>query len=160
MGYFRSKARKVSITIELCILELVYVPNFSLTFLFWTKFAPKKVFSVENGKSEHRHWILQNQISIGTKFQLILTILFFWTKFTRKGYFWSKMWKVNKFACIHGRLLLYYIFFFVVADRHNGTCSKKRQRRTKRLLKRVKPRKVRVNDGQGAQAQGCASRAI
>ena len=35
----------------------------------------KKVFLVENGKSEHHHWILYIQISIGTKFQLKLTIL-------------------------------------------------------------------------------------
>ena len=35
----------------------------------------KKVFSVENGKSEHHHWISHIQISIGTKFQLQLTIL-------------------------------------------------------------------------------------
>ena len=34
----------------------------------------KKVFSVKNGKSEHHHWILHIQVSIGTKFQLKPTI--------------------------------------------------------------------------------------
>ena len=47
-----------------------------MTFLiFWTKFAPKKVFPVENRKSEHYHLILHIWISPGTKFQPKLTIL-------------------------------------------------------------------------------------
>ena len=42
------------------------------------------------------------QIIIGIKFQLNLTILIFWTKFTQKGYFWLETEKVNitiKFWC-------------------------------------------------------------
>ena len=35
------------------------------------------------------------RISIGTKFPLKLTILNFWTKFTKDGYFKSKTEKVN-----------------------------------------------------------------
>ena len=35
------------------------------------------------------------QISLGTKFQLKLTILLFWTKFAQKGCFRSKTKKVN-----------------------------------------------------------------
>ena len=34
-------------------------------------------------------------ISLGTKFQLKLKILFFWTKFAQKGYFWSKIEKAS-----------------------------------------------------------------
>ena len=54
---------------------------------------------VENAKSEHQHWILHLQISLGilhiqinlgTKFQLELKILIFRTKFAHKGYLWSK----------------------------------------------------------------------
>ena len=53
---------------------------------FWTKLAKK----VSNRKSEHHHEILHNQISLGTKFCLKLTLLKFWTKLTQKGYFQSK----------------------------------------------------------------------
>ena len=65
------------------------------TLIFWTKFASKKVFSVENAKSKHHYWILHIQISTGTKFKLRLTILIFLTNITQKGYFWSKTEKVN-----------------------------------------------------------------
>ena len=36
---------------------------------------PKRVFLVNNGRSEHHHWILHVPVSLGTKFQLKLTIL-------------------------------------------------------------------------------------
>ena len=52
-----------------------------------TKFPPKSVFSIENGKSELQHWFLLIQINAGTKFQLKLTILIFCTKFTQNGLF-------------------------------------------------------------------------
>ena len=48
------------------------------------------MFSVENAKSKHHQWILLIQISLGSKVQLKLTILIFWTKFDQKGYFRSK----------------------------------------------------------------------
>ena len=57
--------------------------------------CPRKIFMVKNRKIEHHHWILLIQISLGTKFQLKLTILIFWTKFAQKGYFQSKTEKVN-----------------------------------------------------------------
>ena len=47
-------------------------------------------------KSEHHHRILNIQNSLGTKFQLKLTILNFWTKLTQKGYFQSKKEKKIK----------------------------------------------------------------
>ena len=56
---------------------------------------PKRVFPVENQKTEHHHWILHTRISRGTKFQLNLTILIFRTKFTQKAYFRSKKEKLN-----------------------------------------------------------------
>ena len=57
---------------------------------FMNQICPKRVFSVKNGKSEHHCWILLIRISLGTKFQLKLTILIFWTNITQKGYFRSK----------------------------------------------------------------------
>ena len=48
------------------------------------------VFPVKNGKIEHHHWILHIPICLGTKFQIKLTILIFWTKFVQKGYFRSE----------------------------------------------------------------------
>ena len=47
---------------------------------------PKKIFPVEKWKSEHHYWIPCIWISQGTKFQLKLTVLIFWTKFTRKEF--------------------------------------------------------------------------
>ena len=91
--------------------------NFSLNWQFWF-FEPnfhKKVFTIENRKSEHHHGILHIWISLGTKFQLKLTILIFltrngksvWWNFSSnwqfwfldqlcpKRYFWSKTEKVS-----------------------------------------------------------------
>ena len=53
------------------------------------------IILVRNRKSEHDHWIVHIQISIGSKLQLKLTKIFFWTRFTQKRYFWSKTEKVN-----------------------------------------------------------------
>ena len=50
----------------------------------------KRVFPVENRKSEHHHGILHISISLGTKFQLKQIILSFWAKFTQKRYFQLK----------------------------------------------------------------------
>ena len=45
---------------------------------------------VKNKKGEIHHEILQIWIGLSTKFQLKLTNLSFWTKFTQKRYFQSK----------------------------------------------------------------------
>ena len=42
---------------------------------------------VERRKSEQNHQILHIQNSLGTKFQVKLTILNFWIKLTQKRYF-------------------------------------------------------------------------
>ena len=68
---------------------------------FATKFAPKKVFPIENRKTEQlliffffffflNYWILHIQISLDTEFQVKLIILIFRTKFALKEYFRSK----------------------------------------------------------------------
>ena len=67
---------------------------------FWTKLLQKQVFSVENGRSEYHYWILHFQISRGTKFQLKLSILIFWTKFTQKQCFWSEKVNISIELCI------------------------------------------------------------
>ena len=54
---------------------------------FWTTFAPKKAFPIENKKSEHRLWILHIRIRLASKFTFKLTILTFWTKFFQKKAF-------------------------------------------------------------------------
>ena len=53
------------------------------------------MFTVEGGRVEQQDWILDIPIIVGTKFQLELTILIFWTKFAKKGYFQSKTEKVK-----------------------------------------------------------------
>ena len=53
------------------------------------------VFMVENRKSEHHRRILRISVSLGTKFQLKLTVLSFWTKIAQKGYFRLKTEEVN-----------------------------------------------------------------
>ena len=73
-------------------IQISLVRNFSSNWQFWFfgPNLPKKVFPVKNRKSEHHHGILHIWISLGTKFQLKLIILSFWTKFTQKRYFKSK----------------------------------------------------------------------
>ena len=53
------------------------------------------MFPFSNRKSEHHRGILHIQISLGTKFQLKLTILIFWAKFAQKEYLQWKTEKVN-----------------------------------------------------------------
>ena len=51
--YFRSKTKEVNTTIEFCIFELVYVPNFILNlhfFIFWTKFTQKEYLQSKTEK--------------------------------------------------------------------------------------------------------------
>ena len=55
----------------------------------------------KNRKSDHHHLIQHIQISLATKFQLKMTILIFLTKFVQKGFFWSKIEKVNTTYFIH-----------------------------------------------------------
>ena len=57
-------------------------------------------------KSEHNHWILHNQISLGTKFQLKLTILILQTKFTQWGYFRRKAEKSHICLCLWSLLTI------------------------------------------------------
>ena len=56
-------------------------------FDFSDQICPKRVFPVKNWKSEDCHWTLHIRISLGTKFQLKLIILAFWTKFAQKRIF-------------------------------------------------------------------------
>ena len=80
--YFRLKTKKVNTTIEFCIFELFWVPDFTLNKQFWNlgPNLPRKGIFGPKQKSEHHHWILHIQISLGTKFQLKLTIFTIWTK--------------------------------------------------------------------------------
>ena len=59
-SYFQSKTDKIDTAIDFCIFELVLVPSFSLNWQFWfdqifsfDQICPKRVFLVENRKSEH-----------------------------------------------------------------------------------------------------------
>ena len=52
--------------------------------IIWTKFTQKEFFLVENRKSEHQHWIVHIQISVGNKFQLQLTSLIFWQIYPKR----------------------------------------------------------------------------
>ena len=68
-----------------------WIDNFN----FMDQICPKYVFSIKDRKSEHHHWILHTRFSLGTRFQLQLIILTFWTKFAQKEYFQSKPEKGN-----------------------------------------------------------------
>ena len=59
--------------------------------MFWTKFTQKG--NSQKRKKEHHNWILHIQISLGTKFQLILTILIFFLFF----FFWIKLAQTRNF---------------------------------------------------------------
>ena len=72
---------------------------------FWTWFA-LTLFLVKNRKTENRQWVLHIRTSLGTKFQLKLTILIFLTKFAQKVISGRK-WKNRTCACVHSHYLLY-----------------------------------------------------
>ena len=86
---FRSKTEKVNTTNEFFIFKLFLVISFSLNMKFF--YFLNQICS----NSKHYHWILDFRNSLDTKFQLKLTILIFWTKFAKKGYFQSKAEKLN-----------------------------------------------------------------
>ena len=77
-------------------IQISLVKNFGSDWQFWVfgSNLPKKVLPVGHRKSEHHHGILRFWMSQGTKFQLKLIILSFWTKFTPKRYFRSKTERV------------------------------------------------------------------
>ena len=85
-GCFLTKKEKVNSTTEFCIFELVLVQSFSWNwqFRFFAPNLPKKGVS-RHTESENHRWVLDIRISWGTKFQLKLTILSFWTKLAWKG---------------------------------------------------------------------------
>ena len=62
---------------------------------FGAKFAQKRVFPVENGKTEQDHCIPHIRIYLGTKLQFKPTMLIFCTKFAQKGCSQSNTEKVN-----------------------------------------------------------------
>ena len=57
-------------------------------------------------EKEHHHQILHIRNSLGTTFQLKLTILIFGPNLLKKGISGLKQ-KNRRFACSHGRYLLY-----------------------------------------------------
>ena len=57
---------------------------------------------VKTRKTEHHHWVPLIQISLGTKFQLKLTILIFWPDLPKKGFsgLKQKKWRPHIFYII------------------------------------------------------------
>ena len=91
-------------------IQISLMRNFRSNWQFWffEPNLPQKLFPVENRKSKHHHRILHTWISLGTKFQLKLIILSFWTKFTQKGFFQLKteqaVQRLQVFAfCVHSK---------------------------------------------------------
>ena len=81
-GYLGSKTEKMDTTIKLCIFKSELIPNFDWNWqfsFFGPNLAKKRLFPAENRKGEQHLSVLHIQISLGTKFQLKLTILIFWT---------------------------------------------------------------------------------
>ena len=94
-SYFQSE---IDTTIEQhhWILHIRYLLSLCIKFhveQFWI-FGPNlfKLCS-KTEKSRHHHWISHVQISLGTKFQLELTILISLTRFAQKGIFSQKQKK-------------------------------------------------------------------
>ena len=79
-------------------IQISLVRNFSSILIFWIRFTQKG-----SSTREYHLVILHIWISLGTKFQLKLIILSFWTKFTQKRYFQSRTEQavqgLQAFAC-------------------------------------------------------------
>ena len=69
-GYFRSKAEKINIIIEIHIFEEVQIPNFTLN----------KQILIHGPKSEHHHQIQRTRIILAAKFQLKIGLKYFQSK--------------------------------------------------------------------------------
>ena len=81
---FPVESKKLNFFIGFWMFKLVQISSFSLNWRFWVFNLPGKSTSDQKQKSEHQHWILYILIiSLGTKFQLKMKILNFWTKFTQ-----------------------------------------------------------------------------
>ena len=104
-GFFGLKQKKWKPHIFYIILhiQISLVRNSSSNWQFWFfgQNLSKMVVPVKNWKTEHHHWIPHIQISLGTKFQLRLTLMTFLTRFAQKGFFWSKTEKVNITYFLH-----------------------------------------------------------
>ena len=68
-------------------------------FDFLDQICPKRVFPVKNRKSEHHQWISHIRISVGTRFQLKLKILFFGPKLPKKDNS-NQIQKIEHHHCI------------------------------------------------------------
>ena len=56
----------------------------------WFRLQILWLFLIKNRNSENHHYTLDVRISVGTNFYLKPTVLIIWTKFVKKGRFWSK----------------------------------------------------------------------
>ena len=70
---------------------------------------PKRIFLIENRKSEHYHWVLHIRISLGTNFQSKFTVLILWTKFAQNRYFQPETERL--YFSVHPWLLLTILDF-------------------------------------------------
>lgn len=65
--------------------------------IFWTKFAPKIIFLIQNRKTEHHYQILQNRISLYAKFKKILRLLIYkMEQICSENFLRTCQWKRNR----------------------------------------------------------------
>ena len=110
-------------------------------FDFLDQTCPKRLFPLQNRKKWYHHWILYIRISLGTKFQLKLTILIFWTKLAQKVYFRFKTEKVNttfefwifELVLVPNFSLNWQIWFFGLNLPKKGVSGLKQKNRTASL---------------------------
>ena len=104
-GCFWSQTEKVNITIEFCVFELVYVPNFSSNWqiCFFGPNLPKKGISGQKRKKWNHHTeFCKFELFYVPNFSLsdsfVFCFCFFLTKFGPKGYFRPK--KEKSYLCV------------------------------------------------------------
>ena len=87
---------EISMVFEMRVLTPISrISLWTNNFEFLEQISPKKIFKIKTKNSEHPHWILHIQISLGTEFVFKRTILIFWTKFVQRGKIQSKTEKLN-----------------------------------------------------------------
>ena len=93
--------------------------QFKNNFEFLDQICPRNTFMIKNKKSEHHYWIPHIQISLGTKFQLKLTILIFFYQICPKRAF---LVKNGKIALVRASMVVTYYtkLFRTGADRCIG----------------------------------------
>ena len=89
--YFWSKQKKCTLPLDSSYLNYFRYQILLLNKQFWSlgQICSKRVHLMQFRKSEHNHWVMHIQISLGIKYHLKMAILILWTEKGISGQKWK-----------------------------------------------------------------------